>query len=71
MALEIAKALGAVKLVYITTADGLLVNGALARQLAVDELADALQKGAVAPGAGLEGAPRRRRLPRPACRGST
>jgi amino-acid N-acetyltransferase len=49
VAVEVAKALGAVKLVYITTADGLTVNGALARQLAVEELADALQKGAVAP----------------------
>lgn len=47
VAFEIARALGAVKLVYITTADGLLVNGALARQLAVDELADAVQKGAI------------------------
>jgi amino-acid N-acetyltransferase len=50
VAVEIAKALGAVKLVYITTADGLVVNGALARQLSVDELSDALQKGGVAPG---------------------
>lgn len=49
VAFEIARALGAVKLVYITTADGLLVNGALARQLAVDELADAVQKGAIDP----------------------
>lgn len=47
VAFEIARALGAVKLVYITTADGLLVNGTLARQLAVDELADAVQKGAI------------------------
>jgi amino-acid N-acetyltransferase len=50
VALEVAKALGAVKIVYITTTDGLLLYGALARQLSVDELADALQKGAVAPG---------------------
>jgi amino-acid N-acetyltransferase len=49
VAFEVARALGAVKLVYITTSDGLLVNGALARQMAVDELADAVQKGAVDP----------------------
>jgi amino-acid N-acetyltransferase len=49
VALEIAKALGAVKLVYITTVDGLIVNGALARQVRVDELAEMLQKNAVAP----------------------
>jgi len=49
VALEIAKALGAVKLIYLTTAEGLMVNGNLARQLAVDELDDALQKGWVAP----------------------
>jgi amino-acid N-acetyltransferase len=50
VALEVAKALRAVKLVFITASDGLVVNGALARQLSVDELADALQKGAVAAG---------------------
>jgi amino-acid N-acetyltransferase len=49
VAVEIAKALGAVKLVYITTTDGLLVNGAVARQLSVDELHGALERGAVAP----------------------
>jgi amino-acid N-acetyltransferase len=49
VALEIARALSAVKLVYITTSDGLLVNGTLARQLAVDELADLVQKNALAP----------------------
>jgi amino-acid N-acetyltransferase len=47
VAVEVARALGAVKLVFITTSDGLMVNGALARQLAVDELADAVQKGAI------------------------
>ncbi|HEU0091721.1 MAG TPA: amino-acid N-acetyltransferase, partial [Vicinamibacteria bacterium] len=31
VALEVAKALGAVKLVYITTSDGLMVHGAIAR----------------------------------------
>ena len=49
VALEVAKALGAVKLVYITTADGLVVNGTVARQMSVDELAAALDKGLVAP----------------------
>src|SRR5260221_6592009 len=49
VALEIAKALGAVKLVYITTADGLMVNGTIARQVSVDELAGARDKGLVAP----------------------
>jgi amino-acid N-acetyltransferase len=50
VALEIAKALGAVKLVFLTTADGLFVDGTLARQLAVDELANAIDRNAVAPG---------------------
>jgi amino-acid N-acetyltransferase len=50
VALEVAKALQAVKLIFITTADGLVVNGSLARQLSVDELNEALQKGAVAAG---------------------
>ena len=50
VALEAAKALQAVKLVYITTSDGLLVDGAVARQLSVRELAEALQRGAVDPG---------------------
>lgn len=49
VALEVAKALGAVKLVYITTADGLFLNGKLVRQVLVDELADGLQNGLVAP----------------------
>ena len=35
VALELAKALGAVKLIYITTTDGLSVGGSLARQLSV------------------------------------
>ena len=63
VALEMAKALGAVKLVYITTADGLVVGGTLARQLSVDELAEALQKGTVARRPALEGAPRGGGLP--------
>ncbi len=49
VALEIAKALGAVKLVFLTTGDGLFVDGTLARQLAVDELANAIDRNAVAP----------------------
>ena len=47
VALEVAKALGAVKLIYITTADGLVVNGTLARQMSVDELAQGLEHNAV------------------------
>jgi amino-acid N-acetyltransferase len=43
VALEVAKALGAVKLVFITTSDGLSVNGALLHQVSVDELAQKLQ----------------------------
>ena len=49
VAVEIAKALGAVKLVFLTTADGLLLGGKVARELSVEELAEALQKGTVAP----------------------
>ncbi len=48
VALEVAKALGAVKLVFVTTAEGLMVNGAVARQVAVDELEKSIQDGAVA-----------------------
>jgi amino-acid N-acetyltransferase len=43
VALEVAKALGAVKLVFITTSDGLSVNGELLHQVSVDELAQKLQ----------------------------
>jgi amino-acid N-acetyltransferase len=50
VALELAKALGAAKLVYITTTDGLSVGGALARQISVGELREALQRGTVDPG---------------------
>jgi amino-acid N-acetyltransferase len=49
VALEVARALGAVKLVYITTAEGLVVGGTLARQISVDDLAAALDKKTVAP----------------------
>lgn len=48
VAVEVAKSLRAVKLVYMTTVDGLNVGGTLARQVSVDELADALDKGTVA-----------------------
>jgi len=49
VALEVAKALDAVKLVYITTAEGLMVSGKVVRQISVDDLASALDKGTVAP----------------------
>jgi amino-acid N-acetyltransferase len=49
VAVEVAQALGAVKLVFMTTSDGLVVDGALARQVPVDELFEALQRGAVEP----------------------
>ncbi len=49
VALEIARSLSAVKLVYISASEGLVVDGALARQIAVAELADALQRGVIAP----------------------
>ncbi|HVQ31770.1 MAG TPA: amino-acid N-acetyltransferase [Vicinamibacteria bacterium] len=49
VAVEVAKALQAVKLIFITTTDGLMVNGSVARQLSVEELAESLQKEAVAP----------------------
>jgi amino-acid N-acetyltransferase len=50
VALEVAKAVRAVKLVFVTTDDGLLVSGKVARQLAVQELADALHRNAVGAG---------------------
>jgi amino-acid N-acetyltransferase len=50
VAFEVAKALGAVKLIFVTSAEGLTVNGSLARQVSVDELDKAVQEGAVAPG---------------------
>jgi amino-acid N-acetyltransferase len=49
VAVEVARALQAVKLVFITTVEGLVVNGTVARQIAVDELSGALDKGLVAP----------------------
>jgi amino-acid N-acetyltransferase len=48
VALEIAKALPAVKLVYMTTRDGLVVDGEVARQIPVSELARAAENGRVA-----------------------
>ena len=42
VALEVAKALGAIKLIYITTQDGLIYQGALIRQMLVGELAGLL-----------------------------
>ena len=48
VALEVAKALGAVKLIFVTTAEGLLLNGVVDRQVAVNELERALQDGSVA-----------------------
>lgn len=49
VALEVAKALGAVKLIFVTIADGLTINGTVARQVSVDELDKALQESLVAP----------------------
>jgi amino-acid N-acetyltransferase len=49
LAVEVAKALGAVKLVYITTTDGLEVSGTVARQLSMDELQAALDRSALPP----------------------
>jgi amino-acid N-acetyltransferase len=45
VALELAKALGAAKLIYMTTVDGLLVDGHVIRQMIVGDLAEQLQKG--------------------------
>jgi amino-acid N-acetyltransferase len=49
VALEMARALSAVKLVYMTTSDGLVIDGALARQITVGELDEAITRGRVAP----------------------
>jgi amino-acid N-acetyltransferase len=49
VALEVARALGAVKIVYIIADEGLRVGGRLARQLSVAELRAALQDGSVDP----------------------
>jgi amino-acid N-acetyltransferase len=50
VAVELAKALGAIKIVFMTTADGLVVGGNLVRQMLAADLADAVQKELVAPG---------------------
>ena len=44
VAVAVADALKAVKLIYITTQDGLIVNGELIRQMTVGELDALLQK---------------------------
>jgi amino-acid N-acetyltransferase len=44
VAVEVAKALRAVKLIFITSGDGLLVGGTVARQLSVDELDEGLSR---------------------------
>jgi amino-acid N-acetyltransferase len=49
IALELAKALGAVKLLFLTAAEGLFVGGVLAQHIAVDQLAQALEAGTIAP----------------------
>lgn len=49
IALELAKALGAVKLLFLTAAEGLFVGGALAQHIAVDQLAQAIDAGSIAP----------------------
>ena len=71
VALEVAKALRAVKLVFITTADGLVVNGAVARQIAVEELAEAPAEGRGRAGPGLQGARTRWPPAGPECPGCT
>jgi amino-acid N-acetyltransferase len=47
VALEMARALGAVKLIFITTVDGLYLNGQLIRQAIVGDLAAAVHAGTV------------------------
>jgi amino-acid N-acetyltransferase len=47
VAVAVAKALGAVKLVFMTTADGLTVDGEIVRQIPVADLAEALGRGSV------------------------
>jgi len=47
VAVAVARALGAVKLVFMTTADGLTVDGSLARQIPMADLDAALRRGAV------------------------
>jgi amino-acid N-acetyltransferase len=47
VAVAVARALGAVKLVFMTTADGLSIDGELVRQIPVAELTEAVKRGAV------------------------
>jgi amino-acid N-acetyltransferase len=47
VAVALARALGAVKLIFMTTADGLVVDGTLARQIPVADLDGALKRRAV------------------------
>ena len=47
VAVELAKALSAVKLVYMTTRDGLVLDGAVVRQISVGDLDKALDAGRV------------------------
>ena len=49
VAVALARALGAVKLIFMTTVDGLTVDGDLVRQIPVASLAEALGRGAVDP----------------------
>jgi amino-acid N-acetyltransferase len=44
IALETAKALGAVKLIFVTTADGLSLDGKLIRQIQLDDLQETLRE---------------------------
>jgi amino-acid N-acetyltransferase len=47
VAVALGRTLGAAKIIFMTTADGLIVDGALARQIPVNDLAAALKRGAV------------------------
>jgi amino-acid N-acetyltransferase len=49
VAFELAKALGTVKLIYITTRDGLYAQGRLIRQMVVADLAQLLEKNLIDP----------------------
>ncbi len=65
-AVAVADALKAIKLIYITSEDGLIVNGQLIRQMSVADLESLLQQAAARVPARqrLEGAVRRGSLPR-------
>jgi amino-acid N-acetyltransferase len=49
VALELAKALGAIKLIFITTRDGLFSQGTLIRQMLVADLDRVIESGSLAP----------------------